>query len=197
MILALDTSGDLAVVAMVRDGILIHGGVGTRPRAHAEELAPLLEAALRAGEPERVVVGRGPGFFTGLRVGLVTAQVLGWTWRVPVSGLCSLDAVAAQFALRDGCAVTDARRGELFWARYRAGSRVAGPFVAARLEVARETRGELVVGDVGLIDSPDRRARGTTRLDPAALAVATAAGGAEPATPVYLRRPDVTMAPGR
>ena len=78
------------------------------------------------GEVTDVAVGVGPGPFTGLRVGLVTAQVLGHVLDVPVHGVCSLDALALA-AVRCGtvteqetfCVATDARRREVYWGRYR------------------------------------------------------------------------------
>src|SRR5690554_2135371 len=78
---------------------------------------------------EYVVVGTGPAPFTGLRVGLVTARTLGFAWGVPVLGVCSLDALGAQHG--DVTVVTDARRKEVYWARYAHGVRVDGPAVSS------------------------------------------------------------------
>ena len=78
-------------------------------------------------------MGTGPATFTGLRVGLVTARTLAYAWAVPVEGVCSLDAIGA---VHGTCTVvTDARRREVYWARYDNGVRLDGPAVAAPLDV--------------------------------------------------------------
>ncbi len=200
MILAIDTSGPYPVVALAADdGSLAFGARGQHERAHAEELAPLIRAAMAVGGLSGVAVGRGPGAFTGLRVGLVSARTLGWAMSLPVVGLCSLDVVAQQAGLTDGWVVTDARRGELYLAHYGEGRRLAPPQVLPRPAAAALTRGQAVCGDSGLLVDTDRRSRGTTVLDPDALgAVALRAAAALPPElpePEYLRRPDVTMSP--
>lgn len=197
MILALDTSGDRAVVALTDDtGARRFAGVGSRPRAHAEELAPLVAQALAVGPATAVVAGRGPGSFTGLRVGLAFAGVFGWARGIPVSGVCSLDPVAVATGLADGWVVLDARRGELFAAPYRAGVRAEPPVVLPRAEAAGLIGAQRAVGDTELLTSDDRRMRGTTVIDPDALATSAArvlAAGADGSLqPDYLRRPDVT-----
>lgn len=198
MILAIDTSGSLAVVAAAtNDGQIRFGGTGGRPRSHAEEIGVLVARALACGEVERVVVGRGPGSFTGLRVGLAFAQVWAWARGVPVTGVCSLDVVAAQADLADGWVVMDARRRELFAARYGDGRRIGPPLVRPRRDVAGLVSGSRVVGDIALLTSDDRREFGLTTLNPAALgAVAARAVIDDPGgsiQPEYLRRPDVTV----
>lgn len=197
MILALDTSGDRAVVALTDDtGARRFAGVGSRPRAHAEELAPLVAQALAVGPATAVVAGRGPGSFTGLRVGLAFAGVFGWARGIPVRGVCSLDPVAVATGLADGWVVLDARRGELFAAPYRAGVRAEPPVVLPRAEAAGLIGAQRAVGDTELLTSDDRRMRGTTVIDPDALATSAArvlAAGADGSLqPDYLRRPDVT-----
>ncbi len=110
-------------------------------RGHGEYLAPALAACLAdvgaaPGDLGAVVAGTGPGPFTGLRVGLVTAAVLGSTLGVPTYGVCSLDAIAGAVA-PDGplLVATDARRKEVYWARYLDGVRVAGPEVCGAADV--------------------------------------------------------------
>jgi len=163
---------------------------GTR---HAELLTPAIRAALSAAgvtmsELDGLVVGLGPGPFTGLRVGVVTAAALGDARGLPVVGVCSLDAVG------DGerTVVTDARRREVYWARYDVpGNRVDGPGVA-------RPEGFPVpgpyVGDPAFADrlgAPVEEAAVTT----AGLVCAAGAQLADPASagplvPLYLRRPD-------
>lgn len=197
MILAIDTSGERAVVALAdSQGDPCFAAIGTRARAHAEELAPLVQQALGVGPVTAVVAGRGPGSFTGLRVGLAFAATFGWARQLPVTGLCSLDPVAAAADLVDGWVVIDARRGELFAAPYRAGRRAADAMVLPRSEALERIGDDRVVGDTELLGSPDRRLRGTTAIDPTWLARCAARdlASGEPGSlqPEYLRRPDVT-----
>lgn len=198
MILALDTSGAFPVAAAVsRDGVIGYAASGSRQRAHAEELAPMIRAALLVGEATTVAVGRGPGAFTGLRVGLVSARTLGWVLDVPVVGLCSLDVVAEQSGLTEGWVVMDARRGELYLAGYRDGVRTCAAEVLPRAVAAAKVADAAVCGDTELLSESDRRVRGGTRLEAEALAVVALRAAAlqppEPPDPEYLRRPDVTM----
>ncbi|NQW73290.1 MAG: tRNA (adenosine(37)-N6)-threonylcarbamoyltransferase complex dimerization subunit type 1 TsaB [Actinobacteria bacterium] len=149
--LALDTASAWSSVAVVDGDVVVAEAEHHDPRGHAEVLATLvLQVLARAGQPQIDVVacGVGPGPYTGLRIGVTTAQVLGLAWRVPVVGICSLDAIAASalgVAAASGAFVvaTDARRGEVYWASYSAtGERMTGPFVG-RQEEADETTGAL------------------------------------------------------
>ena len=199
MILALDTAGPYpAVAAVTTEGKILFSGSGQRTRAHAEDLAPLLREAFLNGEPTFVAVGRGPGAFTGLRVGIVAAKAIGWAREIPVVGICSLDIVAQQFDLAEGWAILDARRGELYLAKYRQGRRIEGPTVLAKELAKEKIADQISVGDAELLEQPDRRARGTTNIDPQALAVvafdAYQSGSTEAPEPDYLRAPDVTLA---
>jgi tRNA threonylcarbamoyladenosine biosynthesis protein TsaB len=126
---------------------------------HAELLAPAIEHVLTSAGVIRqdvtaIAVGVGPGPFTGLRVGLVTARTLGAVLEIPVYGVCTLDVLAAEAvdsgAVRSGFHVaTDARRKEIYWAGYDAdGVRCAGPVVVRPAEVATE---EPVVGRGALL----------------------------------------------
>lgn len=150
MILAVDTSSALTSVAVTQGREVLAEDAHLDARRHAEVLAPLLEGVLRragAGQAqvEAVVCGVGPGPYTGLRVGIATAIALGSAWRRPVYGLCSLDAIAAA-VVSEGPATeffvaTDARRHEVYWARYAAdGERRAGPLVNRPDELDSVTR---------------------------------------------------------
>ncbi|MBO0920556.1 tRNA (adenosine(37)-N6)-threonylcarbamoyltransferase complex dimerization subunit type 1 TsaB [Cellulomonas sp. zg-ZUI222] len=223
MHLGIDTSDEVAA-ALVLDDVRAETLSDGEPRRHAELLAPLVaELIERQGRSvrdiESIVVGTGPALFTGLRVGLVTARVLGLALGVPVHGVPSLDAVAeaaARFAdLTDGTpllVVTDARRREVYWSRYevrdRAAVPVAGPDVAAPADVPR-TPDDVVLGagrDLypEVFGAPDPRldARYPTLCHPnPALLVwiaqrRLAAGEDLPADPLYLRRPDAVPPTG-
>jgi tRNA threonylcarbamoyl adenosine modification protein YeaZ len=179
-------------------------------RRHGELLAPAIVEVLEMahidrGDLTRVAVGVGPGPFTGLRVGLVTARTLGMALDVPVDGVCTLDVIAAGVPGPAAFAVaTDARRREVYWARYeRAGiarRRVEGPAVSRPPELlTRLGHGEPVFGRGGELHA-DVLPYITGPLDPDAAVMAdrVARGRVEllPPDPLYLRRPDVSV-PGR
>jgi len=128
-------------------------------RSHAEVMAPfahaaLQEAGVRGEELDAILTGTGPGPFTGLRAGIVTARALGFAWSVPVYGMMSLTALAERayqervFAQGGGAdeaegaellVASDARRREVYSARYRVNaegySLVDGPTVSPASEI--------------------------------------------------------------
>lgn len=206
VLLAIDTSTPLVSVAVCdpADATPLARASSDRPMKHGEALAPLVQhtverAGGRPADLTLVGVGTGPGPFTGLRVGLVTARMLGLALGLPVRGVCSLDVLAEQ-AVRDGVdeafvVVTDARRKELFHASYDAkGRRVDGPHVSRPADVPAS--GALVVGP-GATVYPEAfdRTSGPDRVDAAALAVLLLSGSAEVTDPepIYLRRPDAVV----
>ncbi|WP_082929989.1 tRNA (adenosine(37)-N6)-threonylcarbamoyltransferase complex dimerization subunit type 1 TsaB [Mycobacterium sp. 1164966.3] len=197
VILALDTATAAVTAGIVRleDGAALAERVTVDARAHAERLTPnvlaaLADAGLTMADLDAVVVGCGPGPFTGLRAGMATAAAYGHALDVPVHGVCSLDAIGVQ-TTGDTLVVTDARRREIYWARYREGIRTHGPAVAAPADVdpgpARTVAG-----------SPEHAAlfglpvSGPASPAPAGLVAAVSDWAAEPAplVPLYLRRPD-------
>lgn len=183
-------------------------------RAHGELLAPqidavLAEAGARPTELAAIVAGLGPGPFTGLRVGLVTAATMGQVLGIPTYGVCSLDAIGHPAACGEPVlAATDARRREIYWAVYdAAGQRLTGPSVDVPAEVAGRARDFQVSAAVG--DGAHRYAEALglpVRAEPrypsaqalALLAAERVRAGApgEPLTPLYLRRPDAVAAAG-
>ncbi|MDQ0800429.1 tRNA (adenosine(37)-N6)-threonylcarbamoyltransferase complex dimerization subunit type 1 TsaB [Arthrobacter sp. SLBN-112] len=130
LILAIDTSA-VASAALVSDDApesVIASFATEDTRSHAEVLAPgidamLSEAGVSGADVDALVVGVGPGPFTGLRSGIATARTLAFVWGKPLHGLMSLDAVALEVAestaaVPEFLVVTDARRKEVYWARY-------------------------------------------------------------------------------
>ncbi|HXO52639.1 MAG TPA: tRNA (adenosine(37)-N6)-threonylcarbamoyltransferase complex dimerization subunit type 1 TsaB [Mycobacterium sp.] len=199
VILAIDTATPAVTAGIVKlDGVEVLGErVTVDARAHAERLTPNVLAALAdAGRSINdlgaVVVGCGPGPFTGLRVGMATAAAYGHALGIPVHGVCSLDAIGIETAGTPGevLVVTDARRREVYWARYRDGVRIDGPAVDAPADMPADA--DAVAGSpehAALFDLP--------RLSPvyptaAGLVRAVADWTAAPAplVPLYLRRPD-------
>lgn len=145
MILAIDTSSAASSAALVDTGGVLAAAQQVDARRHAEVLAGLVEQVLAGRTPASIAVGVGPGPYTGLRVGITTARVLAVAWQVPVVGVCSLD-VLARDAVRGGLvhefvAASDARRREVYWARYDAGGeRIAGPFVQRPADIDAAVR---------------------------------------------------------
>lgn len=201
LVLAVDTSTTVAVGLARGPEVLAVAGVADY-RSHVEQLTPLIqqclaEAGVAARAVEEVVVGLGPGPFTGLRVGIVTAQVFASALGVPWRGVCSLDVLARQHVLehrdRDhvdqGFVVaTDARRREVYWARYGAdGSRVDGPKVSVPGEVPRFP----VVGPAAdLYPQALDAVLGPRTLDAGVLAASGLGLPDAGREPLYLRRPD-------
>ena len=173
-------------------------------RRHTELLGPAIVDVLNSAGVDRqqvteVAVGVGPGPFTGLRIGLVTARMLGHVLGIPVRGVCSLDIVAHGVAVPGPFVVaTDARRKEVYWAEYDdAGRRTAGPDVAAPSAVATD----LPVAGAGARLYPDAFPNPVAPQFPSASELASAVIGQEVQIlgpqPIYLRRPDVRPPAGR
>jgi tRNA threonylcarbamoyladenosine biosynthesis protein TsaB len=215
IILGIDSATPQVSVAIV-------GPDGTRAelaavegRRHGELLAPAIQraaemAGVGLGEINGVAADVGPGLFTGLRVGVATAQALASALGVPAIGVCSLDALAYPFRRleRPVAAVIDARRGEVFWALYRHGRRVVDPVLARPADVGTALAN---IDDVLAVGDGARRYR--SELTSAELgdpsedyphAVAVAAIGAEgfaagravaafQLVPVYMRGADVRV----
>ncbi|MFC8922325.1 tRNA (adenosine(37)-N6)-threonylcarbamoyltransferase complex dimerization subunit type 1 TsaB [Cellulosimicrobium sp. NPDC057127] len=225
-VLALDTSASVTVAVVGDDGARLARRDAPERRRHAEALAPLVDEALAEAGVDRtelaaVAVGTGPAPFTGLRVGLVTARAIGFALGVPVLGVPSLDAVAAQAVSDLGLTTddevlvtTDARRREVYWARYRVVAHegphavpvlatVAGPDVGPAAAVAEHAAGAVVVGEgaalyADVLDAPEDAPLVPDAAVLARLAIARRdAGEEQPTEPLYLRRPDVQEAAAR
>lgn len=208
MLLAFDTATAAVTVALHDSGRVVTSSTTIDAMRHGELLAPAITAALdSAWVPHQdltaVAVGVGPGPFTGLRVGLVTARVLAAVLEIPVYGVCTLDVLAAE-AVDAGATggrpflvATDARRREVYWAAYDGGGgRIDGPYVAKPIDVATEApvagRGARLYPEAfGNLVGPEYP-------DAGVLAAVVADERAEllDPEPLYLRRPDIA-APGR
>jgi len=203
LVLALDTSTPATTVAVARDGEVVEEQTELGANRHGEVLAPLVDRVLRGAGVERadlelVAVGVGPGPFTGLRVGLVTAAGLADALGIAVRGVCSLDAVAHadDRPWSDGfTVVTDARRKEIYWASYADGRRVEGPAVERPDVVAERLGPTAMVGFGAQLYSGAFSGQRIDERSPYPRAGAVAALALDDAwsvapQPMYLRRPD-------
>jgi tRNA threonylcarbamoyl adenosine modification protein YeaZ/ribosomal-protein-alanine acetyltransferase len=135
--LAIDTSTSRTCVALVENGKTLLSLHHDDPIAHGEIL-PRLVAQILENSPhiDEVVIGMGPGPFTGLRVGIVFGQSFAFARQIPWRGVCSLDAIAGQIAENEFIVAINARRKEFFWARYKDGLRDCEPQVALKQVLA-------------------------------------------------------------
>ena len=200
LVLALDTATPTLVAGLGRWSfdagieVLAERAVPSGNR-HAELLTPaitgvLADAGLTMADLDAVVTGLGPGPFTGLRVGIVTALTLADARGLPAIGVCSLDAVGSGART----VVTDARRKEVYWAAYDAdGARTDGPGVVRPEELGRPGP---FAGDPAFAErlgAPVEPADVTTAgLLRAAAEQLADPSSAAPLIPLYLRRPDAT-----
>ena len=206
LLLAFDTATPAVTVALHGDGGLLAEETTVDAQRQGELLAVAITRVLAAAGADRrdltgVVAGVGPGPYTGLRAGLVTARVLGTALGIPVSGICSLDVIAQEAAGQAGgpefLVATDARRREVYWARYSAtAERLAVP---AGGPPASLDWGVPVAGEGGFL-YPDLLGEPLAPRYPAAAVLAALAAGRLaagrpllPPDPLYLRRPDARV----
>ena len=132
--LAIETSSDVCSVALFDGDRRIAGDSLTVGRGHAEQLVPMIAALPDGGRADRILVGCGPGSFTGIRVGIAAARALAFAWGVPAHGYSSLALIAARwFAEHGESAVTvaiEGGHGEIFVQRYVSGQSAGANFTA-------------------------------------------------------------------
>ena len=174
-VLAVDTSTSRTSVAIIDDGSVVFSGHRDGATAHGPSLPALVQEALAISEVDEVVVGMGPGPFTGLRIGIAFARSFALARNISVRGVCSLDAIAAQVDEKDFIVTVDARRKEVYWARYTNGIRVAEPAVNFPADVTGATlHADLFPDMVSLVNLPGNITE-----------------------PIYLRRPDAVATADR
>jgi tRNA threonylcarbamoyladenosine biosynthesis protein TsaB len=195
MILALDTSTAACSAALFDDGRCVDRRDELIGRGHAERLVPMLAEMLAGRSAEQVLVGAGPGSFTGIRVGIAAAQGLAIGWNCPVVGLSSLALIAAAAASSEPvCAAMDGGHGELFVQCFDGDTLApAGPLANLPPDVAAaQVDARLVAGPAAETLVKARgwgealpawpEAAGALRLPPSLRSL--------PARPIYPRAPD-------
>ncbi|CAN2219698.1 COG1214 Inactive homolog of metal-dependent proteases, putative molecular chaperone [Candidatus Nanopelagicaceae bacterium] len=165
--LAIDTSSSRTVVGLVDGEKILFESFAEGATDHGRAVSDLVaQALLNNPAPDQVVVGMGPGPFTGLRVGIAFARTFALSRDIPVIGVCSLDAIDT--GKSNYTVAIDARRKEIYWARYENGQRVEGPAV----------------------NKPDEVKDFIIDLYPNVLSLVKLAEEQNVSEPFYLRRPD-------
>ena len=192
-VLAIDTSVGVSVAILRSNGELTQSQAvdhGMQGELTAELISQVVaDSGLEISEITDVVVGVGPGPFTGLRVGLVTAAVFAHARNIPIQGICSLDAIAFDYA-KPCVVVTDARRKELYWARYE-DKRIGEPQVSKPEDLLAQFPDSDFVGP-GAQLYPDFISGKVSELKAGSLAKLFVSGNAQlvDVSPMYLRKPD-------
>ena len=192
-VLAIDTSVGVSVAVLRSNGELTQSQAvdhGMQGELTAELISQMVtDSGLEISDITDVVVGVGPGPFTGLRVGLVTAGVFAHARNIPIHGVCSLDAIAFDYA-KPCVVVTDARRKELYWARYE-GKRISEPQVSKPEDLFAQFPDSEFVGPGAQI-YPDVISGNLMELRAGSLARLFVSGNAQlvDVSPMYLRKPD-------
>jgi tRNA threonylcarbamoyl adenosine modification protein YeaZ/ribosomal-protein-alanine acetyltransferase len=180
--LLIDTSTARTSVAIVGNGKTLFASHHDGALSHGEALPELVAQGLKIeSKIDEVIVGMGPGPFTGLRAGISFAQSFALGRGIPWQGVCSLDAIATQISESDFIVAIDARRKEVFYARYTNGLRISEPKVCQPSQLTA-------------FDIPIYGEASNQYPDPTAF-IAIAESGATYLQPIYVRRPDAYPAP--
>ena len=180
--LLIDTSTSRTSIAIVSAGKTLFASHHDGALSHGEALPELIAQGLKVeNKIDRVIVGMGPGPFTGLRVGISFAQSFALGRGIPWQGVCSLDAIASQVSESDFIVAIDARRKEVFYARYTNGSRIGEPKVCQP--------SQLVALNIPIYGEASNQFPDPTSF------ISIAEAGAAYLQPIYVRRPDAYPAP--
>ena len=132
--LAIDTATSRTIVGIIAGDKVLFEAFHEGATEHGFAITELVMKALEiCPKPDQVVVGMGPGPFTGLRVGITFAHSFALAREIPVIGVCSLDAIDIKKS--EYIVAIDARRKEIYWAKYKDGLRISGPTVSKPAEV--------------------------------------------------------------
>ena len=180
--LSIDTSTSRTSVAIVNGDKTLFEAHHDGALSHGESLPELVSQGLKLeSKVDQVIVGMGPGPFTGLRAGISFAQSFALGRGIPWLGVCSLDAIASQISENDFLVAVDARRKEVFYARYTDGMRIGEPKVCQP--------SQLVAFEIPIYGEATNQFPDPKRF------IAIAQSGSTYLQPIYVRRPDAYPAP--
>ena len=132
--LAIDTATSRTIVGIIEGDKVLFEAFHEGATEHGFAITELVTKALEiCPKPDQVLVGMGPGPVTGLRVGITFAHSFALAREIPVIGVCSLDAIDIKES--EYTVAIDARRKEIYWAKYKDGLRISGPAVSKPAEV--------------------------------------------------------------
>ncbi len=172
--IVIDTSTSRTVVGVVDGSSVLFEKFHEGATDHGRAIGDLVADALKVSSTiDEVIVGMGPGPFTGLRVGISFARSFALAREIPIIGVCSLDAIFVDQS--DYTVAIDARRKEIYWARYKDGLRIEGPAVSKPSEV------------VGFVSD----------VFPSVTKLVSCAKSQNITEPMYLRRPDAVATADR
>jgi tRNA threonylcarbamoyladenosine biosynthesis protein TsaB len=196
VILAIDSSMGTSVAVVNPEGVVLSSHTSDDPRAHAELIGVLIERSLATAQVNpvditAVVMGVGPGAFTGLRVGMAAAEAFALSRDLPVYPVVSHDALG-WFATEDTVVVTDARRGEVAYSVYLQNEtmkRVVGPALSTPDGL------DQALGEFSGLVRVDGNSLDAGVLARVALEFLERSVDLPTRSPLYLRVPDVTVKP--
>jgi len=204
-LLALDTATSRTSVALLDGTKTVLELSGDGATSHGDVLPQLAEQVLKeisSKELNMIAVGIGPGPFTGLRVGIAFANSMAWALGINAIGVCTLDALAHDYLSRNPdhvghfAVATDARRKEVYWARYESdGSRQGEPIVAQAIDLSLDLLNLPTAGS-GAALYPQHFLNHIEPIYPTASAIGQLGlakverGDPISTEPLYLRRPD-------
>lgn len=192
--LAIETAGSACSIALIEDGAVIAERHETVGRGHAERLIPWIAELPDGGKADEIIVGCGPGSFTGVRIGIAAARALGLGWDVPVRGMSSLMLIAAGCSAQSFAVAVEGGHGEILVQPFaREPLRALAEFVSLTPKDAARVFGEdLVIGSAAdrLVSARGFGSAHASEARASCVAIVPTEHFYQSPTPIYARLPD-------